>query len=41
VEALMIVVGNRGMSSTGRVLGSLPDRVSQRASCGVQSLPTM
>jgi nucleotide-binding universal stress UspA family protein len=38
--AQMIVVGNRGMSGARRVLGSVPNRVSHRAKCGVLIVPT-
>lgn len=34
-EAQMIVVGNRGMVGSRRVLGSVPNRVSHHARCGV------
>ncbi len=34
-NAQMIVVGNRGMVGSRRVLGSVPNRVSHRAPCGV------
>ncbi len=40
VAAQMIVVGNRGMSGARRVLGSVPNRVSHRASCAVLIVPT-
>jgi nucleotide-binding universal stress UspA family protein len=33
--AQMIVVGNRGMTGAGRVLGSVPNRVSHHAHCDV------
>ena len=33
--AQMIIVGNRGMTGTGRVLGSVPNRVSHHAHCDV------
>lgn len=33
--AQMIVVGNRGMTGTRRVLGSVPNRVSHHAHCDV------
>ena len=39
-HAQMIVVGNRGMSGARRVLGSVPNSVSHRASCGVLIVPT-
>jgi nucleotide-binding universal stress UspA family protein len=39
-QAQMIVVGNRGMTGSGRVLGSLPNRVSHRARCDVLIVPT-
>jgi nucleotide-binding universal stress UspA family protein len=38
--AQMIVVGNRGMSGARRVLGSVPNRVSHQARCGVLIVPT-
>ena len=38
--AQMIVVGNRGMTGARRVLGSVPNRVSHRATCGVLIVPT-
>jgi nucleotide-binding universal stress UspA family protein len=34
-DAQMIIVGNRGMTGTGRVLGSVPNRVSHHAHCDV------
>jgi nucleotide-binding universal stress UspA family protein len=34
-QAQMIIVGNRGMTGTGRVLGSVPNRVSHHAHCDV------
>lgn len=34
-HAQMIVVGNKGMTGIRRVLGSLPNRVSHQARCGV------
>jgi nucleotide-binding universal stress UspA family protein len=34
-NAQMIVVGNRGMVGSRRVLGSVPNRVSHHAPCGV------
>jgi nucleotide-binding universal stress UspA family protein len=39
-DAEMIVVGNRGMSGAKRVLGSVPNKVSHRATCGVLIVPT-
>ncbi len=36
----MIVVGNKGMTGIGRVLGSLPNRVSHQARCHVLIVPT-
>lgn len=36
----MIVVGNRGMNGARRVLGSVPNRVSHHANCGVLIVPT-
>jgi nucleotide-binding universal stress UspA family protein len=38
--AEMIVVGNRGMSGARRMLGSVPNRVSHHADCGVLIVPT-
>ncbi len=40
VGAQMIVVGNRGMIGTRRVLGSVPNRVSHHARCCVLIVPT-
>ena len=34
-DAQMIIVGNRGMTGTRRVLGSVPNRVSHHAHCDV------
>ena len=39
-HAQMIVVGNRGMAGARRVLGSVPNRVSHHARCGVLIVPT-
>lgn len=39
-DAQMIVVGNRGMSGAGRVLGSVPNRVSHQAPCDVLIVAT-
>lgn len=39
-RAQMIVVGNRGMVGARRVLGSVPNRVSHHAQCGVLIVPT-
>jgi nucleotide-binding universal stress UspA family protein len=39
-KADMIVVGNRGMNGARRVLGSVPNRVSHHATCGVLIVPT-
>jgi nucleotide-binding universal stress UspA family protein len=39
-EAEMIVVGNRGMSGAKRLLGSVPNKVSHHATCGVLIVPT-
>jgi nucleotide-binding universal stress UspA family protein len=39
-HAQMIVVGNRGMTGSRRVLGSVPNRVSHHAHCGVLIVPT-
>jgi nucleotide-binding universal stress UspA family protein len=38
--AQMIVVGNRGMAGSRRILGSVPNRVSHHASCCVLIVPT-
>ena len=35
VGAELIVVGNRGMAGAGRVLGSVPNKVSHAARCNV------
>jgi nucleotide-binding universal stress UspA family protein len=40
VGAQMLVVGNKGMTGIGRVLGSLPNRVSHEARCNVLIVPT-
>jgi nucleotide-binding universal stress UspA family protein len=39
-HAQMIVVGNRGMAGARRLLGSVPNRVSHHATCGVLIVPT-
>lgn len=39
-QAQMIVVGNKGMTGIGRVMGSLPNRVSHQARCDVLIVPT-
>ena len=39
-HAQMIVVGNKGMTGIGRLLGSLPNRVSHLARCDVLIVPT-
>ncbi len=39
-DADMIVVGNRGMNGARRVLGSVPNKVSHNAKCGVLIVPT-
>ena len=39
-QAQMIVVGNRGMAGARRVLGSVPNRLSHGARCGVLIVPT-
>jgi nucleotide-binding universal stress UspA family protein len=39
-QAQMIVVGNRGMTGPRRALGSVPNRVSHQAHCGVLIVPT-
>lgn len=38
--AQLIVVGNKGMTGARRVLGSVPNRVSHHARCGVLIVPT-
>ena len=40
VGASMIVVGNQGMHGAKRVLGSIPNSVSHRASCNVLIVST-
>jgi nucleotide-binding universal stress UspA family protein len=40
VHADLIVVGNRGMHGLGRVLGSVPNKVSHRARCSVLIVAT-
>ncbi|MDX6665907.1 MAG: hypothetical protein QOG68_2113 [Solirubrobacteraceae bacterium] len=40
VKADLIVVGNRGMHGLGRVLGSVPNKVSHRARCSVLIVAT-
>jgi nucleotide-binding universal stress UspA family protein len=40
-HAQMIVVGNRGMAGARRILGSVPNRVSHHAQCGVLIVPTV
>ena len=39
-HAQMIVVGNRGMAGARRLLGSVPNRISHHAKCGVLIVPT-
>ena len=39
-HAQMIVVGNKGMTGIGRLLGSLPNRLSHLARCDVLIVPT-
>jgi nucleotide-binding universal stress UspA family protein len=39
-SADLIVVGNQGMHGVGRVLGSVPNKVSHRASCHVLIVAT-
>jgi nucleotide-binding universal stress UspA family protein len=39
-NADLIVVGNRGMHGVGRVLGSVPNKVSHRATCNVLIVST-
>ncbi len=38
--AQMIVVGNKGMTGARRVLGSVPNKISHHAGCGVLIVPT-
>jgi nucleotide-binding universal stress UspA family protein len=40
VGADLIVVGNRGMTGLGRVLGSVPNTVAHHAPCAVLIVPT-
>jgi nucleotide-binding universal stress UspA family protein len=40
VGADLIVVGNRGMTGKGRVLGSVPNTVAHHAPCAVLIVPT-
>ena len=40
VGADLIVVGNRGMHGLGRVLGSVPNKISHRARCSVLIVAT-
>jgi nucleotide-binding universal stress UspA family protein len=40
VDADLIVVGNRGMTGLGRVLGSVPNTVAHHAPCAVLIVPT-
>jgi nucleotide-binding universal stress UspA family protein len=40
VNADLIVVGNRGMHGMGRVLGSVPNKISHRAHCSVLIVAT-
>jgi nucleotide-binding universal stress UspA family protein len=37
----LVVVGNRGMAGTGRILGSVPRAVAQRAPCAVLIVDTV
>jgi nucleotide-binding universal stress UspA family protein len=39
-QAQMIVVGNKGMTGIGRLLGSVPNRLSHLARCDVLIVPT-
>ena len=39
-QADLIVVGNRGMHGVGRVIGSVPSKVSHRAGCDVLIVTT-
>ncbi|HEV7535205.1 MAG TPA: universal stress protein [Acidimicrobiia bacterium] len=41
VAADLIVVGNRGMKGTRRVLGSIPNHVSHHAACNVLVVDTL
>ena len=41
VDADLIVVGNRGMKGTRRVLGSIPNHVSHHAACDVLVVDTV
>ncbi|HZQ76175.1 MAG TPA: universal stress protein [Acidimicrobiia bacterium] len=41
VDADLIVVGNRGMQGTRRVLGSIPNHVSHHAGCDVLVVDTV
>lgn len=41
VDADLVVVGNRGMSGMGRLLGSVPSGVSQSAPCDVLIVDTV
>jgi len=36
----LIVVGNRGMTGAGRILGSVPAAVAREAPCAVLIVPT-
>ena len=40
IDADLIVVGNRGMSSARRFLGNVPNRVAHHASCSVMIVRT-
>ena len=39
-DADLIVVGNRGMSGRGRILGSVPNAIAHSAHCAVLIVPT-
>lgn len=39
-NADLIVVGNRGMSGRGRILGSVPNAIAHSAHCAVLIVPT-
>ncbi|HUV09747.1 MAG TPA: universal stress protein [Acidimicrobiia bacterium] len=39
-DADLIVVGNRGMSGRGRILGSVPNAITHSARCAVLIVPT-
>ena len=39
-DADLIVVGNRGMTGRGRILGSVPNAIAHSAHCAVLIVPT-